>query len=142
MAINLGKFAGIIFGSLLLIALLVFSIIKSTNYIKKENSIKKVVASGFLFAFLGSLSWIVFLFIADNFNKWFNYRMEFLLILFGLLLGIASITAIFGPAIYFATKYKPIYSVWYIISLLLSLLIIGIIIGVIIYSIYPPRVYY
>jgi len=85
--------------------------------------------------------WLLFFFFADNFNKWFGYRMEFILIMVGIVIAIASLTAIFGPAIYFATKYKPIYSTWYIVSLLLSLLVLAFIIGFIFYLIYPTRVY-
>ena len=135
--LNIWKFTVSAIMSIIILGLLVLALIKSFRFIRKDNSIAKPIASGFIFAFTFSALWALFFLMMKYFSRIFGYRSELIFLIIGvIILGVASLAIIFGPAIYFATKYKPTFSIWYISSFVISIIIIGFVIGIILFLIY------
>lgn len=142
-ALNVWKYVRMFIFGLVGLFVLVFSFFRARRLIiNSKDDVRKVCASGFLFALLLSVLWILF-FVVMTFVERYYYNLWILFLVVLILLIISSVIILIGPCIYFAVKYKPVYMVWYLGSFFGSLLLFALIV-VIGYFIlfYKPRIYY
>ena len=91
------------------------------------------IISAIVIPFILTILWALFFFLIGQLNRFYYYgyrNAEIFVLLLMLILGLASLAAFIGPAIYFATKYKPSYGLWYLGIFLVSVFVLVILLFV------------
>ncbi|MBS3174782.1 hypothetical protein J4440_02785 [Candidatus Woesearchaeota archaeon] len=142
LSLNLSKVFIISLITLVVLFLLSLISIKLFKIIKKQNKLILVIVTGLIIPFILSILWTFSIFIIGKIGRLYYFRnSEIFILLIILILGLLSLIGLVGPAIYFATKYKPIYSLWYLVSFISFAFICGLIFILLLNLIFYPKIY-
>ena len=125
-ALNKGKVVIFTIIGLLLLLGVIFGIIKAIKLLRKGNDNSKAIIAGLIAATINTGLWTVFVILLGQMNRYYQYHIFILII--GLMLGLLTLALLFGPAIYFGIKYKPIQSLNYIVVFIGTAIILTMII--------------
>ena len=125
-ALNKGKVVIFTIIGLLLLLGVIFGIIKAIKLLRKGNDNSKAIIAGLIAATINTGLWTVFVILLGQMNRYYQYHIFILII--GLMLGLLTLALLFGPAIYFGIKYKPIQSLNYLASFIGTAIILTMII--------------
>ena len=139
-ALNKGKVAIYALIVLILLMGIIFGIIKAIKVLRKGNENSKAIITGFVAATINVGLWTLFVILLGQMNRYY-YQYGIFILLIGIMLGLLTLALLFGPAIYFGIKYKPVQSLNYIVAFIGTAIILAMIILFLFSYMYKPKYY-
>ena len=119
---------------------IIFGIIKAIKVLRKGNENSKAIITGFVAATINVGLWTLFVILLGQMNRYY-YQYGIFILLIGIMLGLLTLALLFGPAIYFGIKYKPVQSLNYIVAFIGTAIILAMIILFLFSYMYKPKYY-